>query len=367
MDRINRIHTVFFSLLRSGLWSGSVDEESYFPLSGEEWQQIYDLAIEQTVEGLLFSAVERLNKEWLPPTELWMRWLVRVTKIEQRNQQMNRCLVEQLNCFKSLGIQPILLKGQGLAQHYKEPLRRVAGDVDWFFATDKQYKKANNWAEANGESIEYLPGRSMCYFYKGFEIDHHANLIDLHNPFVQPFLKRLIAEEEKNGRELLLEQTSCQLLSPVLNTVQVVSHVLKHLLAFGLGLRQLCDVARLYYAQASEIDGDYLRRVYKRLGIERWVVLLHDVLVRYLGLHPSMLPYIGEKEVNADWMMNDVLRAGNFGFFDKEYGGKDEWKSGARKNAFLRVSRNLWKYGPYAPMESAFFPLVQIYTGLIKK
>ncbi|TDQ77999.1 nucleotidyltransferase domain-containing protein [Sphingobacterium yanglingense] len=364
MANRERIYTVFFNLLRSGLWSRPVEASESFPLSSAEWKDIYDLALAQTVEGLVFSGIERLDMEHLPPTDIWMKWLVRVTKIEQHNKLMNQCLAEQIGVFNDLDVNPILLKGQGIAQQYEAPLRRLAGDIDWYFSTKEDYEKVNNWVIEKDVPVKYMPGRSMCYSYRGLEIDHHSNLIDLYNPFVKPFLSDFIATERVYDRFIKVDGADCRILSPVLNIVQVVSHVLKHLLSFGLGLRQLCDVARLYAVHCNAIQDRGLEQVYKRLGIGKWVVLLHDLLVRYLGLEPRFLPYQEGMAVNADWMMEDILRVGNFGFFDERY---SDAETGNRKNAFVRVSKNLLKYGRYAPMESVFFPLVQTYTRVLNK
>ncbi|MBL1407278.1 nucleotidyltransferase domain-containing protein [Sphingobacterium faecale] len=362
---MERVYTVFFSLLQSGLWSKPIASTDKLPLSPAEWQSLYELSKAQTVEGLVFDAIEQLDVRLLPPTDLWMKWLVRVTKIEQHNRIMNQGLGEQIVIFERLGVEPVLLKGQGVAVHYNAPLRRTCGDIDWYFSTKEQYEKANDWVIQQGGDIKYVPGRSMCYHYKGLEIDHHSNLIDLYNPFVKPFLQKLIAVERAKDESIDIMGHICRTLSPLLNIIQVVSHVLKHLLSFGLGLRQLCDVARLYYVHRKEIEGTYLRDIYRQLGIERWVVLMHDLLVRYLGLERHFLPYPINGNEKADWMMEDILRAGNFGFFDKQY--SDEVRTGERKNAFLRVSRNLWKYGRYVPIESFFFPLVQVYTRVLSR
>lgn len=361
-----RIYIVFFSLLRSGLWSKPIDAPESFPLSASEWEEVYSIAVEQTVEGIVFEAIERLNPNFLPPQKLWMKWLVRVTKIEQHNLYMNKCISKQVESFEKLNIYPVLLKGQALAAHYDAPLRRVSGDIDWYFYTEEEYNKANSWAEKYSKKVWYVPGQSMCYSYKGVDVDHHRKMIDIYNPFAKPFLKKLIRKEFGTGRSLNIEGVDCRVLSPLLNVVQVVTHVLKHLLSFGLGLRQLCDVVKLYSGYGKEIDGIYLKHIYAKLGIAKWVAVLHEALVTYLGMERDCLPYREEKKVVADWMMEDVLRAGNFGFFDKQYAGNAEQQIGGRKNTVLRVSKSLWRYGPYAPMESVFFPLTQLYTRFFK-
>jgi hypothetical protein len=41
--------------------------------------------------------------------------------------------------------------------------------------------------------------------------------------------------------------------------LQVNAHILKHLLSFGIGIRQLCDAARLYKTYHNQVDGNVLK------------------------------------------------------------------------------------------------------------
>lgn len=145
--------------------------------------------------------------------------------------------------------------------------------------------------------------------------------------------------------------------------LQVNAHILKHLLSFGIGIRQLCDAARLYKTYHNEVEGTVLKVVYTKLKIIKWIELLHEVLVKYIGLSKENLPFPLERNQSADWMMEEIWKSGNFGFHDERY---QQENSGKREGTKRRLWSSFIKYVPYAPMEALSFPLVHFYSGLVK-
>lgn len=364
------IHTktsrAFMSLLRAGLWRRQVDDRAVFPLAPQEWEQVYEMAKRHTVDALVFEGVQALPEEWQPARALWMPWVVRVEKISRRNEWMDRCVEKQYAFFSARGIQPVLLKGQGLARYYTRPESRVGGDVDWFFRSKQEFEQAIEEVREKGISVERVAGRSAYYIEEGCEVDMHGRLYDSHNPFVAKYLKRLDKEERGKEQRWDLNTVSVPLLSPVQQSVQVNLHILKHMLAFGVGLRQLCDAACVYAHFQKQWDGESLERLYKKMKLHKWVTALHLLLTQHLGLDEKALPFGNGETGNADWMLEEVLQAGNFGFYDARYGGGSRPEGNVRKNTKKRVWHSFKKHLPYAPWEAFFFPIVHFYTKISK-
>lgn len=362
MELQGRVGKAFFSLLRAGLWRQPVDRPECFPLTEEEWQALYRIARQQTVEGIVFDGVQSLEPTLLPPRKLLLLWLVRVEKLEQRNRRMNSVVAEQALFFANCDIKPVLLKGQGIAARYAEPLRRVCGDIDWYFSSKEDYREANQQIKAKGIAWHEMAGKSVWYRWKGVEIEHHQHIFDIHNPFVQRYLKEFEQEERQRQLELVVQGQSIALPSPTAQLLQVNAHILKHLLSFGIGLRQLCDAARLYSTYKMQIDADRLRYVYTKTGILKWICALHSVLVDYLGMPPDDLPFQWDAEQDADWMMEDIWVAGNFGFHDGRY--TDIQNGGKRVDKKKRLWNNFLRYLPHAPMEAISFPFVHLFSRI---
>jgi len=81
-------------------------------------------------------------------------------------------------------------------------------------------------------------------------------------------------------------------------------------MTYGIGLRQFCDSARLYYSVSSQIDPVALERIYQKTGILKWIHLLHFLLVEYLGLPKESLQFNYPTDLDASWMLDEVWYSG---------------------------------------------------------
>lgn len=353
-----KLHKVFFTLLCAGLWE-RIPSEDYFPINESEWEQIYRIACMQTVEGIVYDGLIRLPVDKLPSTLLLVKWTVRIDYIERKNREMNRIINELEELFTQNNLNPCLMKGQGVAACYVNPLHRVCGDIDWYF-TYTDFKKANKLISDRGICIKNEAGFSVSYIWKGVAIEHHYRMFDLHNPLLQGYSKQLVVEEDGKSGFICLEGRNIKIPSPLLMHVQVNAHILKHMLAFGIGLRQLCDSARICYMRHN-INRDKLEEIYCRAGIFRWIQLLNNVMVKDLDMPSECLPFSLDEGEKADWMMEDILCSGNFGFYDKRWNTKSKpWIK--REKAWKQVGRRLYRYAPYAFSEAFWFPVMQLYS-----
>jgi hypothetical protein len=356
-----KIQTALLALLRLGLW-GKEEVTDALILSAPEWAALYAYAQRHTIEGIVFDSLQHLPDDVLPPRDLLLKWTVKIDQIERHNKQMNTCIREQLDFFNREGLFPVLLKGQGVASCYPIPNHRVCGDIDWYFENKKDYQKANELVWKGGIAVSYMAGFSTAYLWKGIVTEHHQRMFDIHNPFSFLLLKRLQIKFNEQQIQQQLEGHTLLLPAPMLMMIQVNVHILKHLLAFGIGVRQLCDAARVYHTFRLNVDGEELKQVYKKLGILKWVNLLHFVLVKYIGLRRESLPFVLSAEVDADWMMNEIWLSGNFGFFYPQLEMGLAQPDFSVSQPSRRVWSNLSRYFRFAPMEAMSFPLVQVYS-----
>ncbi|MBE8712347.1 nucleotidyltransferase family protein [Sphingobacterium hungaricum] len=361
----NVVRDVFFSLLQSGLWNRAIELSGSFPLNNEQWREVFIMSSNHTVEAIVFDGLNQLPVEYFPPKNLLLEWTVKVDRIERRNLWMNKIISQQAKFFKNLTIQPLLLKGQGIASTYINPLHRVCGDIDWYLQNKKDYDAVNRKLSNLGVEITFTAGFSCSYSWNQCEVEHHKKIFDIHNPFSYGFLRKIEKEEFNKKQELTIEGETVFLPSPLLTFVQINAHILKHLLSFGIGMRQLCDSARICYVYKDLFDGGKLKAVYKRLGILKWIELLHVLLVKFIGLPKEYLPFPMQEDKNADWMMEEILTAGNFGFYDSRVNLEKERADNVRVDSVSRLKSNFLKYIPYAPMEAIFFPVTQFYSKFV--
>lgn len=363
MDK--QLKDIFFQLLRIGLWGeGSLSLDR--TMTDEDWNKIHRYAINHTIEGLIYDSFSFLEESQLPPQSLRLKWAVRVDQIERHFAKMENVIAEQFTAFSANGIRPILQKGQGVASYYRIPNHRISGDIDFCFENDG-YAKARTFLKEKQIIFQDTAGFSLDYNFKGIHIEHHKRTFDFRSPLKKNYLKKLLKEYEGTKKHITIDGTPVRLLAPELQLLQVNVHILKHLITYGIGLRQFCDSARLYYVVSSQINNNALRDIYKRTGILKWIHLLHKLLVENLGLPIDRIPFPYPENLETDWMLDEVWYSGNFGFNDERFEKSRTPKLLARPDSPKRLWKNFKRYVKYAPEEAIAFPLIHTYSKFLGK
>lgn len=356
------ITQAFFSLLRAGLWKKTPD--FYFLLDEKQWEDLFHIARMQTVEGLVYDGLLLLPPDRFPPKPLLLKWTVLIDQMEKRNFHMNKC-IEGINAWLTdEKIPPLLLKGQGVAACYEEPNHRMCGDIDLYFSSEDHFVKAKTLLTQRKINFAYGHDLSLEYNWKNIPVEYHTRLVDIHNPFVTDYLYELEQNEKSRMIQMDFGSQRVQLPSPLLTHLTVNTHILKHSLSFGIGLRQLCDSARIAYTFCDRINGDALKAIYKKLGIYRWMDLLNQLLVNFLGTPEECLPFVPDKKTDVNWMMDEILATGNFGFADKRFGNKEVYPWIKRSNTIRHLLHRFKLYVRYVPSEACWFPVVQLYSRI---
>ncbi|MDR0261956.1 MAG: nucleotidyltransferase family protein [Sphingobacterium sp.] len=362
----NQLKDIFFQLLRIGLWGeGKLTQISPIPV--DDWNTIRKYAANHTVEGIIYDSFAFLEEHQLPPQSLRLKWAVRMDQIERHNEKMNQVIAEQFVFFSNKGIRPILQKGQGVASQYRIPNHRISGDIDWYFEDDG-YARARNELKSKGIAFQDTAGFSLDYDLHNVHIEHHKKLFDIRSPLKSRLLKKISSKYRNRYDTLFIHNAPIRLLAPEMQLLQVNAHILKHLLGFGIGLRQFCDSARLYYSLVDKIDPIALEGIYRKAGILKWIHLLHKILVDTLGLPKSYIPFPYPEELDVRWMLREVWYSGSFGYNDERFkGGKTISTISVQPHASKRFFLNFLRYFKYAPQEALFYYWVQAYSKFIGK
>ena len=365
-----KIKDSFLNLLKRGLWGNKQSSYSNFSLMDEEWFLIYDVAQAQTVEGIIYDGILTLPQKSFPPYDLLMKWTARVDSIERYNKKVRKALAALAQGFYKNDLNFILLKGLGLAENYTKPLLRVSGDIDLYFDDYKKFDDANDLLKSKGYNVSKGDHKSIFYHFNSVEVEHHTRMIDIFNPFCQKYIKELILREKKNIKSITVENQIIHVPSDLLNLVQTNAHILKHYMGFGVGLRQICDVARLYNSLGKDFNGVELEEAYDVLGMRKWMNVIHNLLVDYIGLENSRLPIPITRKVDTESLLLDILQSGNFGFHDVRFKSEGELLSKRyhkRDNVNKRVLPHIKKLLKLAPNEVFWFPVSKLYTKIIRR
>lgn len=351
---------VLLSLLRAGLWGASSPfPEGLFPCPAPVWESVYLLSCRQGVCGLAYEGLLRLPSSLLPPAPLLARWVAAVDAIERKNLLSASVLSE---LYPQFPVAPVLLKGQGVGRHYAVPHWRECGDIDLYVPCGPSFTASCSVLEGLGACPSLRADGSVSCLWRGIELELHPFPTGLRSPRSRRVLSGLCGLAGSFSRTPLPGVPSGPVLVPKgeLELLLLSAHILKHAVGWGVGLRQLCDMARACHRLSGQYDPGSYRSACRRMGLGRWSRLLDSFLASHLGVPVSELPY-GGRPCRPDALLGVVLRGGNFGLYAP---GRHQPSSPAWRRKLLTSSSFLRNAGfslHYAPGE-AFW----IFTGLLK-
>lgn len=149
------IEQLFFELIQVAI--GTRTCLSHTP-SADEWGELYAMAKKQSLVGVCFAGVQKLQAQRQePPEMLYLTWMGMAAKIQQRNEVVNRQCVELQAKLSADGIRSCILKGQAIASLYTSTgsaqvgdlaLLRQSGDID--VLVDCERKEAVDYVQKKG-------------------------------------------------------------------------------------------------------------------------------------------------------------------------------------------------------------------------
>lgn len=305
----------FLELVRAGLWE---KEAQLLPFGKVDYEKVMRLSEEQSLDGLITAGLEHVIDVKVPQDVL-LQFIGCSMQIEQRNTAMNQFIEGLIINLRKVGVKPVLVKGQGVAQCYEKPLWRSSGDVDLFLDTE-DYQKAKNVLSCIARSVEPEDKRRL---HLGMTID--SWVVELHGTLriglgkrIDRIIDGIHAEtfEGKKHRAWRNGDVDVQLPSLDNDVIIVFTHILEHFFQGGIGLRQICDWCRLLWAYHSELDLLLLEGRLREMGLMSEWLAFAALGVDYLGMTVGAMPmYSGEVrwKRKAQRILSLVFEAGNFG------------------------------------------------------
>ena len=336
---MKRTEEQFLALLRSGLWGTEVDAALF--RSDVDWNGIVILAREQTVAPLVADGMEQFLAQvrdedaaavCLPPAQVSLNLAQLVLGTEAQNRKITAlaaCLSDRL---RSEGILPLLVKGQGVARVYRNPLRRQPGDID-FLLSPEGYQKAKKVLDPEGRSAAGESKVRMHYAIPihGIEVELHGSIREGVDPAQDALLASLCAdlfrsEDSAAGprRDWALPQGTITLPPVSFDALYLFLHFYLHFLFGGQGLRQICDWARYLYVCREEIDRPWLETQVRQLGKTAGWQVFASLAVDVLGCPAEVVPlYDPRLHGKALRTLRCCFITGNFGHKQEAARGKE--------------------------------------------
>ena len=356
----------FFELLRSGLWEKPVNA-SLFDGNDSGWDAIYRLSQEQTVIALVFDGINTLPPQLRPPRALYMQWCAQVARIEEANELLDSVVAELFPVFREAGIPAVLLKGQGMAANYPNPNHRQCGDID-IYTGEENYRTANELMTKNGGILESeYTIKHAAFLYKGVSVEIHRTLGSLNYPGAKRTLAKFTSKwPDRHTDTILIAGNKTPVPSPTVNTIYIFTHAFHHFLNSGIGLRQVCDWAKLIDAHYKEIDPTEIQSLLKKMKLSKAIGAFAYIAVSYLGLAGEKVPFpIAGSSPNGEELLADILTTGNFGQFNTKIKKRPKGYWAGKWHTFSRVVTRIRKLRRHAPSEVYWYPLALIQGNIV--
>lgn len=307
--------SVFFELVRAGLWETEVRLSQYNRI---DFNEVYRLAEEQSVVGLVAAGIDRIV-DITVPQKIALTFVGSALQLEQRNNAMNDFVAKLTEKLHEKDIYALLLKGQGIAQCYERPLWRASGDID-LLLDGENYEKAKKYLIPLTNSVEK---ESVKGKHLGMNIGQWV--VELHGHLYCGLSKKtdmVIDDTQKdvlcaNTTRLWLNGQTLVFLPNVDNDVIFVfTHFLKHFYKGGLGLRQICDWCRLLFTYRESLKHELLELRIRKAGLMTEWQAFGAFAVEMLGMPIEAMPMYSSAskwQRKALRIQKFVLMSGNMG------------------------------------------------------
>ena len=331
-------------LLRRELWQTDEDYDLQWP----QVKSVLVVAEEQSVLGLVLHAL--LNSSILKEHETdYYDALGMLVEILQQNELLNK----QLDAFETIlaEVPHVVVKGQMVARYYPDGSLRQSGDVD-FYCAPAHYQGAKALLSSVPE-IEWLESDST----KHEEFVWNKVLFEMHSS-----LLTFCAGKHQRYWDREIEPYVSE---PTEEVLYIFTHLFRHLIVGGIGLRQFCDLAMTIHHHCQNMDAGRLQRHLKGLGLSKAFHAVGWVLVNAIGLPENEFPFkMAPKDgKRGAKILESVFRTGNFGTNIRKQGKNGIWLS--LETAGI-VTKQVFRHYQTAPLELAYMLPTKIF-GNVKK
>ncbi len=343
-------------------------------LSEEEWLMLFDMVNKQSLTSVLFVGLEKIfaDGQGQKPKVLF-QWFA----IQQKatiNNQLHNIRAKRLTDILKIGrFESCILKGQGTALYYDYPDYRQCGDIDvWVRVKGMENDEWNpdqsrddilNFARKQMLQIGHVDIKhSDITFFSDVPVEVHFLPSWMYNPFTNKKLQSFFKEQtdiqfSNYDSSLGFAHTTIEF-----DLVYSIVHIYRHIFSEGIGLRQLMDY---YYIllRSSKEQRDVAFDILTTLKMKSFVGGIMWILNEKFGMKKELL-LCPTNLKHGEFLLSEILTAGNFGHYDERMLRIDKDKRFER--GFVQLKRNL-RFVGYYPSEVLWSPFWKLWHWCWRK
>lgn len=291
MDRIT--NDAFFDILKAAIWQ----REPHIS-SNPEGINMEELITEFKNHALLGVVADVMGSHFSFADEQLDCIYRYMGNMMQRHWELDNMVTEVFDRLEAESIQPVLLKGQGLARLYPMPNTRSVGDIDIYTGKanyvraqkiiDKYCGMPEREVYLNPSTIHGTCNKADIKFEIHYLCADTAipSIKEEYNAFMDGLILNTDETIEINEKKIRVPQ-------PTVNMIYVFEHLLKHFRYEGVGFRQFIDwmLTIRQWRDRGSIDEEWIKETLMHFHLmDAWQVL-GGILVYQLGLPEREFPF----------------------------------------------------------------------------
>ena len=272
------IENLFYQLLRMAL--GRQVCLPHTP-NEQEWKALYELAKKQSLIGVCFAGVQKLQTQRQEPPEMtYLTWMGMAAKIQQRNEVVSRQCVELQGQLAADGVRSCVLKGQGVGALYRVhendndnnqnssdlSMLRQSGDIDVWVDTDEE--GALRWVKKYQRELDFDYKHVHLDVLEGTSVEVHYRPSTSRVPWYMKRVDHFTREKACWTNAVALGDGMVNVPSLEFNLVFILQHIFGHLFAEEMTLKQYLDyyfVLKQAHEKGADVQEAY--RWMQRMGM----------------------------------------------------------------------------------------------------
>ena len=351
------INGLFIELLQLSL--GTRTELSRVP-SVHEWDLLLIKAEDQAIVGLLLCGLERLSPEQVPPVPLKLQWIGEEQILEVSYRKHLDIITKTRECLVRGHIPVAFMKGLVCGSRYLQPERRTCGDID-FVVAEKDFAKTLDLLEELGAVDRKLNHEHHgMAFVDGVTLEPHYKVHNFQNPAIDKAQIELFHEVFPHKlRRLNLDGEEIPVFPPTFECLILLGHMVNHVYAEGLGLRQVIDFMLFLQEEQENIRKEECQRYIKKMQMERAFRVFVRICEEYLGMSCALfnLEYSKKEKKFAKKLFENIMKVGNFGRVERHLGDNKILKP---IRSYLWVLKRCCELGWLCPAEARWWPVSKL-------
>ena len=277
-----------------------------------DYPQLHRLAVVHDVTALVYSQIYQFPDF---PEQMKWAWSRETIKINALQTMRSSRFLQLYQKLTDAGVTGLVVKGLVLRSLYPQPENRPSNDED-LYVNEQQFEQASKIFLAEGLR-KVVEGKGETTFLDascGLSIELHTALFYEESKAYGHF-QQLFRDAFKQPETHMIQGVPVKSLSCDLHLMFLITHLAKHFLVSGVGIRQVLDIVMYSEAYGDRIHWE---QVYKELDKVSLLPLTLNVFAighKYLGMDYGKIQLYPDykKYEDPEALLDDILDAGVFG------------------------------------------------------